>query len=395
MSKADSIPFFKPSFTSEEEEAVLRVLRSGWLTTGPETLALEKEFAAYVQSPYALAVNSATSGLLLAQQAFGVGPGDKVLTTPYTFISTATSAVHLGAEVVYADIEADGFNIDPQAIERALTQNTAIKAIIPVHIAGLPCRMSEIMDIARHYKVRVIEDAAHSFPSKTKEGWAGNLADAGVFSFYATKTITCGEGGMICLNDQQASERIKRLRSHGIDRTIWDRYTSNKASWLYDVTEAGWKCNLPDILSAIARVQLTRAEEFRAKRAAICEQYTKAFNENPITRELIETPPEGEGHAWHLYLITLQSDRIKGTRDDFGRMLQEKGISISMHFIPHFSFDWCKKRYNLNPNDFPNANRRGNNTLTLPLWPEMSKDDVNRVIEAVISTSKAMIRSRP
>ena len=225
------VPFFKPSFDRSEEEAAVRVLHSGWLTTGKETLAFEQDFAEMVHSPYALAVNSASNGLMLAMDAFGVGEGTKILTSPYTFVSTATSALHLGGEVVYADIAADSYSIDPEKIEEKLKHDKAIKAIVPIHIAGNLCDMKAITALAVQYGVAVIEDAAHAFPAKTADGYGGTFGDAGVFSFYATKTITTGEGGMICLRNPEAAERIKLMRSHGINRTIWDRYTDKHASW--------------------------------------------------------------------------------------------------------------------------------------------------------------------
>jgi len=386
--KIDPIPFFKPSFTSAEEEAVLRVLRSGWLTTGPEALAFEREFSAFTGSPHSLAVNSASSGLMLAMQAFGVGPGSKILTTPYTFVSTATSAVHLGAEVAYADISRGSYNIDPAGIEEALKRDRTIRAVVPVHIAGLPCDMESIMEIARRFGVAVIEDAAHAFPSRTPGGFIGTVGDAGVFSFYATKTITTGEGGMVCLRDGEAAKRIGCLRSHGIDRTIWDRYTSDKASWLYDVTTEGWKCNLPDILAAIGRVQLAKADDFFRKRTAIAERMNRAF----AASDLFVPPPDGPGNAWHLYLLGLNLDLLSADRDAVARALQEEGLGISLHFIPHFEMTWCKKRYGLKREEFPEAYRRFSSTITLPFWPDMDDATVTRIIDTVLGVGERFRR---
>ena len=265
MSLSDShvsIPFFKPSVGKEEEEAVINVLRSGWLSTAKEALAFEKEFSDFIKAKHCLAVNSNTSGLVLAMEACGIKPGTKILTTPYTFISTATSALHLGGEVVYADIEKDNYSISPERIEEKLKEDSSIKAIVPVHIGGNVCNMRAINEIAAKYGAKVIEDAAHAFPALTKDGFAGTLGDIGVFSFYATKTITTGEGGMIVTNDDELAHRMTVMRLHGIDRSVWDRYTSNKTSWEYDVVAPGFKCNLPDILAAIGRVQLKKANIF-------------------------------------------------------------------------------------------------------------------------------------
>jgi len=386
--KPDFIPFFLPSFTEAEEEAVVRVLRSGWLTTGKEAIAFEKEFADFTGSPHSLAVNSATSGLMLAMDAFGIGNGTKILTTPYTFVSTATSARHLGAEIAYADIESDTCNIDPAAIEAALRKDPAIRAIVPVHIAGNVCRMDEICALGKKYGVAVIEDAAHSFPSRTKAGFAGTLGDAGVFSFYATKTITTGEGGMVCVKDGEKAKRISMMRSHGIDRTIWDRYTSKQASWKYDVVEDGWKCNLPDILAAIGRVQLTKADEFFRKRSRIAREFNAAFSECDYLR----IPPDGDGNAWHLYPLGIVPEKLDTDRDGFAQELQDAGLGISVHFIPHFEMTWFKKRYNLSRTEFPEAARRYDTTISLPFWPDMTDEMVAGVIRAVRDTGNRHYR---
>lgn len=379
-----TIPFFTPSFSEEEEKALMRVLRSGWLTTGKETLEFEKEFASFTGSKNALAVNSASSGLMLAMDACGIKSGTKILTSPYTFISTATSALHLGGDVVYADIEKDSYSIDPEKIETILKKDKSVKAIVPIHIAGNVCNMKAINDLAKKYSVAVIEDAAHAFPSKTEEGYAGTLGTCGVFSFYATKTITTGEGGMICTNDEKIAERIKLMRSHGINRTIWDRYTDTKASWKYDVTAEGWKCNLPDILSAIGRVQLKKAKTFFEQRKKIAQKYNAAFAGN----DSFILPPDGEGNAWHLYILRLNLEALKIGRDEFGQALQEKGLGISMHFIPHFEMSYIKERYGLNSSDFSESNKKYLQSLSLPFYPSMSEDDSDYVIETVIKLAK-------
>lgn len=312
------VPFFLPSIGEEEEQAVLRIMRSGWLTTGKENAAFESEFAEYVGVKHALAVNSATSGLLLAMSACGIRQGRKILTTPYTFVSTATSALHLGGGVVYADVEKDSFNIDPEQIEQKLAKDRSIRAIVPVHIGGNLCNMQAIRELAQSYGVKVIEDAAHAFPSKTKDGYAGTLSDIGVFSFYATKTITTAEGGMVCTNDDETARHISTMRMHGIDRTVWDRYTSNSASWVYDVTHAGFKCNMPDILAALGRVQLKKAASLFEKRKKIAERYTQAFKEY----DFLQCPPDGEGNAWHLYMLRIRAEKLSVSRDEFCRLLQ-------------------------------------------------------------------------
>ena len=382
----DKVNFSVASIGKEEEEAVIRVLRSGWLTTGKETFAFEKEFADKIGVKYTLAVNSATSGLMLAYDACGINEDNKILTTPYTFASTALAARHLGAHIEYADIEDTSYNIDPTKIEEKLASDTkkTIKAIVPVHIAGNVCKMDEIKAIAQKYNVYVIEDAAHAFPSPTPNGYAGTLGDVGVFSFYATKTITTAEGGMVATNNEDISKRMQIMRLHGIDRPVWNRYSSDKASWEYDVIESGWKCNLPDVLSAIGREQLKKADIFFEKRKKIVEMYKKTYSEY----DFLQLPPDDCGNAWHLFLIRLNLNHLSITRKEFGNILQNKGISISMHFIPHFHLSYFKKLYNLNPNDFPNAEDNYQRTITLPLWPDMTEEIAQRVIDAVVETGK-------
>lgn len=382
------IPFSLPSIGIEEEEAVLRVLRSGWLTTGKEALAFEKEFALFTGSPHALAVNSATSGLQLAMEACGITKDTAILTSPYTFIATSSAALHLNASVQYCDIEKDTYNIDPEKIEDALKRDRAllkprIKAVVPIHIAGNVCRMQDIMTLAKKYEVYIIEDAAHSFPSKTDNGYAGTIGDIGVFSFYATKTITTAEGGMVCTANDELAKRMTTMRMHGIDRSVWDRYTADKASWEYDVIEAGYKYNLPDILAAIGREQLKKADFFLEKRIHIIKQYNQAFAECPW----IIPPPDGKGNAWHLYLLNLDLQKITINRNSFSQFLQEDGIGVSMHFIPHFLMSFWKKK-GLDEKDFPNAKTRYESTISLPLWPDMTQIMIDKVIETVIKTGR-------
>ncbi len=383
MEKTDFIPFSRPSLCEEEEQAVLKVMRSGWITTANEALLFEKEFSQKINARHCLAVNSNTSGLQLAMEACGIKKGTKILTTPYTFISTATSAIHLGGDVVYADIEKDNYSIDPEQIENKLKHDKSIKAIIPVHIAGNPCNMKAITEIAKKYKVYVIEDCAHALPSLTEDGYCGTLGDAGVFSFYATKTMTTAEGGMISTNNYELAKRMTVMRMHGIDRTVWDRYTSDKASWEYDVIDAGYKFNLPDILAAIGRVQLKKVDYFYEKRLSIVKRYNDAFKDCGF----IELPPSQKGNAYHLYMIRINPDICGISRNKFSAELQKKGIGVSVHFIPHFYFTYWKRR-GLDEKDFPNAKRLFEKTLSLPLWPDMTDSMVNRVIDAVIETGK-------
>jgi dTDP-4-amino-4,6-dideoxygalactose transaminase len=383
----DFVPFARPSIGLEEESAVLEVLRSGWLTTGKVARAFEEEFASFVGARRCLAVNSATSGLHLALEALGTGPGSKVATSPYTFASDAAVARHLGAEVAFCDISKDDYNIDPALLDELLSRDHSVKAVIPTHVGGYPCRMKDILEIARRHKVTVVEDAAHGFPLRLPEGAAGTLGDAGVYSLYATKTITSGEGGMVVARDEHALKRMETMRLHGFDRAAWDRYTSKTASWRYDVIEAGYKYNLPDLLAAVGREQLKKADLFLAQRRAIASRYLAAFADHPA----LENPPVHPAHAWHLFSLRIRPERLAIGRDEFFERLQAAGIGVSVHFIPLHTMTYWAKRYSLEPNDFPEALAKFSRTISLPIWQGMSDAQVERVIEAVLSTAEGAL----
>ena len=392
------VPFHKAAITKAEEDAVLDVLRSGWLTTGKYALEFEKKFSQIAgkgdegtgRAPViSLAVNSNTSGMILAMEACGVCEGTYVITTPYTFVSTATCARHLGAHVLFADIEKDTYSIDPNNIEEILKKAAAegkiVKAIVPVHIAGNVCNMKKIMELAKKYStasntIRVIEDAAHSFPSPTDMGYAGTIGDAGVFSFYVTKTITTAEGGMVCTRDPDLARRMTVMRMHGMDRTPWDRYTSPRASWEYDIIAPGYKFNLPDVLAAIGVCQLDRVWLFYEQRKAIVDMYNKAFS----SFDFIELPPDGPGNSWHLYLMRIVPEKLKITREQFAKKMQEAGLGISVHFIPIFHFTYWRELYpDFTAQNYPNAENQYNRTISIPLYPDMTKEDAELVIETV------------
>lgn len=377
-----TVPFFKASIGKEEEDAAVRVLRSGWLTTGNEAHEFEKEFAAKTGAKHALAVNSNTSGMIMAMEACGVKAGKAVITTPYTFVSTAASARHLDADVYFADIEKDNYSIDPESIEKILDSEKGknVVAIVPVHIAGNVCNMKRIMKIAKKHGVYVIEDCAHSFPSPTDLGFAGTIGDVGVFSFYATKTMTTGEGGMVTTNNDVLAKRMSQMRLHGMNRDAWDRYTSTKASWEYDIIAPGFKSNLPDILAAIGRVQLAKADEFDEKRKVHVEKYNREFSK----LDFIKIPPTSKGDSRHLYLMRLNLEILDCDRNVFAKELQERGLGISMHFIPIFHFSYWKELYpDFKAENFPNAEEKYLETISLPLWPDMTEEMTDYVIECV------------
>jgi len=382
------LPFARPAIGKEEEEAVLEVLRSGWLTTGKVARAFEEEFSAFVGAKRALAVNSATSGLHLALEAVGVGPGSVVVTSPYTFASTAAVARHLGAEVRFCDIGADDCDIDPARLEELLAAEPHAAAVVPVHVGGDPCDMGRIVPACRSRRVAVIEDAAHAFPSRTGAGFAGTLGDIGVYSFYATKTITTGEGGMIVSNDPTLAARMATMRMHGFDREAWDRYTSPKASWYYEIVEAGYKYNLPDILAALGRAQLAKADRFLAERVSIADRYDAAFSD---VDGLVLPPRKDDGsHSWHLYALRVAGSAgdDEAARDSLVARLTEAGIGSSVHFIPLHLMPYWARRYALRPSDFPEALARFRSSVSLPIWPGMGDAAVDRVIDTVVSWAR-------
>lgn len=393
------VPFHRAAITKAEEDAVLDVLRSGWLTTGKYALEFEKKFSAALTCPddqekgrdpiISLAVNSNTSGMILAMEACGVKAGNAVITTPYTFVSTAACARHLGADVYFADIEKDSYNIDPNKIEEILKKDAKnghkVQAIVPVHIAGNVCNMKAILELAKKYstpdhKIYVIEDAAHSFPSKTSLGFAGAIGDVGVFSFYVTKTITTAEGGMVCTRNPDLAKRMTVMRMHGMDRTTWDRYTSPRASWEYDIIAPGYKFNLPDLLAALGCCQVDRANLFFEQRKKIVEKYNKAFSK----LDFIQLPPDDEGNAWHLYLMRIIPEKLTISREEFAKKMQAAGLGISVHFIPIFHFTYWKELYpDFTAENYPQAEDHYQRTISIPLYPDMTEDAAQLVIDTV------------
>lgn len=363
----------------------MRVLRSGWLTTGNEALQFEKEFATVTGARNARAVSSATAGLHLALEALGVSSGDYVVTTPYTFTATAEVARYLGAEVIFADIEEDGFNIDPSSVARALRSAGSerdvgqVKAVVPVHIGGYPCRMRELTELCAGREIPLVEDAAHAFPVETSAGYLGTIGDVGVYSFYANKTITTGEGGMVVTNRDDVAKRVSVMRNHGIDRDAWDRYTRTGASWEYAIVAPGYKYNMPDTAAALGRVQLARSQELRSRRRERAEQYLSLLGD----LSYLKMPPHSGPNAWHLFIIRIEPERLSITRDELVRGLAERGIGTSVHYIPLHLMPYYRDRYRLSPEDFPNALECYRSSVSLPLFPDMTEEQTVRVAHAV------------
>lgn len=375
------LPFALPDIGEAEIAEVVDTLRSGWLTTGPKTKRFESAFAAYLgdASLQSLAVNSATAGLHLALEALGIGPGDEVITTTYTFTATAEVVRYLGADVKLVDVDPTTLCLDPAAVEAAIGPRT--RAIVPVHFAGLAADMAALVSIARRHGVAVVEDAAHALPTTFEGRRIGTLdTDATVFSFYATKTIATGEGGMVVTRRDDLAARMRTMRLHGMNRDAFDRYTSNAPSWYYEIVAPGYKYNLTDVASAIGLQQLARADAFQARRAAIAAQYDAAFADLPV--RLPPRAPAGEMHAWHLYVLRLADDAGIG-RDAFIERLYAAGIGCSVHFIPLHLHPYWRDRYALDPAQFPHAQRTFERVVSLPVYTRMTDADVARVVAAV------------
>jgi dTDP-4-amino-4,6-dideoxygalactose transaminase len=372
-----AIPFHKPSITQAEIDAVSAVLRSGWLTTGPKARELETAVVKYVGGSdsaqlHAVALSSCTAALHLALIAAGVGPGDEVVTSPYTFVSTGESILYVGAKPVFVDVEPSTKNLDPAKLEQALGPKT--KAIVTISIAGHPCRSAEILAIARARQIPIVEDAAHSLTARIGDTPVGTQADITCFSFYATKGVTAGEGGMLVTANEEWAARVRRLCLHGLSDAAWSRYGKG-GWWEYDVTELGYKYNLTDIQAALALAQMARAEEMRARREAIARRYREALGAFPALR-VPEVAP-GVRHAWHLYQIAVT------LRDALATSLREHGIGTSVHFKPLHLFPYYQRALGVGPGQFPVAERCFAETLSLPIYPDLSDTDVDRIVERI------------
>lgn len=375
-----SIPFFRADFNAEEESAVCEVLRRGWLTSGPETAAFEKEVVAYCDGAYALAANSGTAALHLSLAGLGVGHGDEVITTPLTFCATVNTILHVGAMPVLADIDST-LNISPAAIEARVTERT--KAIMPVHYAGLPCDMDAIWAIAERHGLFVVEDAAHAIGSSYRGRKIGcGASDAVCFSFYANKNVPCGEGGMVLSRSRDLVERMRVLCLHGINKDAWGRYGA-KGKWHYQVTEAGFKYNMPDMAAAVGRVQLRKIEENAAKRERIAARYDAGFAD----LNEVEVPPRREDseHCWHLYAIRLRLDDLTIDRSAFIEEMADQGVQCSVHFIPIPLHPYYQERFQW-AEQVPRAMGEYPRLVSLPLFPSMTDGEVDQVTAAVRET---------
>jgi perosamine synthetase len=378
------LPFARPSITGREKAAVLEVLDSGWLTTGPRTKQFEQAFAARVGASHAVALNSATAALHLALEALGVGPGDEVIVPTWTFAASAEVVIYRGARPILVDVDRRTLNVTPEAVLAAVTPRT--RAVVAVHVAGLPVEIERLVATLEPRGIAVVEDAAHAFPSRLDGGtgrYVGTIGRAGAYSFYATKTITTGEGGMLVTEDEALANRARVMGLHGISRDAWNRYTAS-GSWYYEIQEAGFKYNMTDIAAALGLVQLERADELLDARRELAAAYAARLGTGPVG-DLLELPddPSRGAHAWHLYIVRLAVDRLSIDRGAVIAGLKDRGIGTSVHFIPLHLHPYYRDRWGYAPGDLPVAAAEYERVISLPLWPGMTAADTDRVADAL------------
>lgn len=372
----DFLPIARPSINEDDIAAVVETLRSGWLTLGPKTQQFEEAFAEYVGTRYAVAVNSCTAAMHLALIAAGIGPGDEVITSALTFASTANVIVHVGATPVLADVCRDDLTIDPDDIARRITPRT--KAIMPVDYAGHPCRMDQVMALARAHGLKVIEDGATAAGSRYRGQPIGSIADATAFSFYAIKNLATGEGGMLTTDDEALAERVRSLRNNGLDSNAWKRYAASGTPF-YTLSEPGFNYKMTDVLASLALGQLARLDATNERRAELAAAYSHRFQkvkqvETPTVRTDVTT-------NWHLYVIRLRDTVM--ARTDFVEALKKRGIGTAVHYLPVHYHPYYRERYGFKAGDYPVAETEFERIVSLPLFPEMAESDIDRVVAAV------------
>ena len=381
-----NIPFAKIAIKGNEMKYLKEVLKSGWLTTSFKALQFEKQFANYVEAKYACAVNSCTSALHLAVEAIGIKKGDKVLVPSLTFTSSAEVLRYMGADPVFIDVEYATGLVSPSILKAALKANSDVKALILVHYGGQAPVMTTpdgegIIDICHKNHIRIIEDAAHAFPTKFENRFIGSFGDSTCFSFYANKTITTGEGGMLVTNDESICQRVKIMRLHGINHDIWERFSNNKSSWEYDIVAPGFKYNLPDINAAIGLAQLEKAGYFRDQRQRCATFYLNKLKDI-LTIDLPVCIGPMEHHSWHLFPIIIRPE-APVSRNEFIQLMANQGIGTSVHYKPLHRMQYYKEAYKLNPNDYPNTERIWNGTVSLPIYPDLTKAELKFICQTI------------
>jgi dTDP-4-amino-4,6-dideoxygalactose transaminase len=375
--RAKPLPFFRAAVDESDVAAVAETLRSGWLTSGPKAVELEKRLGAYLGARHTIAVSSCSEAMFLVVKALGIGPGDEVITSPITFASTVHAILHNGATPVLADIEADTFGVDPAAVERALTART--KLILPVHFGGQACRIREIVRIANAAGVPVLEDAAHSFGARVDGELLGRIGTATAFSFYATKNLTSAEGGAVTTEDEALAQRVRLLGYHGMSRDSWSRY-SDKGSWYYEVQIPGFKCNLSDLHAALGLTQLAKIDALLERRRTVADALSGALADCAA----VELPMEraGNWHTWHLYVIRLRPQALRIERDEFIQALRAENIGTSVHFIPIYRHPFFAP-FARPGQSFPHSDDYYARCISLPIFPDMTDGDVRDVAAAV------------
>ena len=377
--RREFLSFSPPLIGEEEIKEVRDTLLSDWITTGPKTKRFEEDFRRFIGAPAALALNSCTAGLHTALATLGIGRGDAVITTPLTFCASVNVVEHVGARPVLVDVEQDTLNIDPERLQQAMAENQGVRALLPVDLYGHPCEWDAVMGLARRHNVHVIEDAAHALPAKYRSRAIGTIADLTAFSFYATKNITTGEGGMLT-GAPELLEKARVLSLHGMSHDGWNRYSA-EGSWFYEVVVPGFKYNMTDIQAAIGIHQLRKLPRFQARRREIARRYNDALSRCEQLQIPVERP-EVE-HAWHLYVVRLHLDQLTIDRGQFIDELRARNIGTSVHFVPIHLHPYYRDKYGFKPTDFPVAYREYQRIVSLPLYPRMSDEDVIDVIDAV------------
>ncbi len=387
LKKVMRIPFAKVPVVGNEQKYIKEVLESGWLTTAGKAMAFEKNFADAVQARFACAVNSGTAALHLGLEALGVKPGDRVFVPSMTFTSSAEIIRYLQANPVFLDTEYGTNLITPEILSDAIKKNPDVRYLIVVHYGGQAAGMLSggqegILDICKKHDIKILEDAAHAFPARLNDQMVGSLGEVACFSFYANKPITTGEGGMLTTQNEEIYERVKKMRLHGIDRDVWNRYTENKPSWEYDVVEAGYKYNMPDVNAAIGLAQLEKAEEFRAERQRVAEYYYEHLAPLKHYIDLPVTHVPFQDHAWHLFPVVLKGNTPL-SRNEFIEKMAEAGIGTSVHYKPLHRMTYYKNKYQLKTSDFPNAEKTWRGNVSLPIFPYMYREELSYICATI------------